>query len=406
MITEYREYLNPSKVYIPLTDSTHKIANVHVEVGDEVLIGQLLADKFDGKEKDPVLSTISGKVIGFKEMMDRFGKVADHVIIENDKLYGKEVSKTFSGKVSAAEVRKSIKNLGLTSISIDGIQTDLKFDAKSKFVVINSMFINEPFISTDYDFLSKFSVEVSDGISLLGTAANAEKIIILVDKAMPEDVLLELGKAIVEKDIELVTVNSKNVIAKDYKVIKKLVNDKLSINLNDNGVVYTDVMAAKMVHDAVREGIPVTTRRIALTGDALKMNVIYDVRIGTQFTELVEDIGGYTEIKNMNLHIGSFLTGTSLEGDDFAITQSIDTVNVAEFRPTDEDVCIKCGDCNDICPAGILPQNIMDAEVRSVNSRIFDLNTEECVECGLCTYVCPSKINVLEWVRRAKRRVG
>jgi len=48
----------------------------------------------------------------------------------------------------------------------------------------------------------------------------------------------------------------------------------------------------------------------------------------------------------------------------------------------------------------------MDAELRSVNDRIVELNTDECIECGLCTYVCPSKINVLEWVRRAKRRVG
>ena len=48
----------------------------------------------------------------------------------------------------------------------------------------------------------------------------------------------------------------------------------------------------------------------------------------------------------------------------------------------------------------------MDAELRNVNSRIVELDTHLCVECGLCTYVCPSKINVLEWVRRAKRRVG
>ena len=108
----------------------------------------------------------------------------------------------------------------------------------------------------------------------------------------------------------------------------------------------------------------------------------------------------------MNIHLGSFLTGMQLDNDDFAITQSVDSINVCEFRDVEEDVCIKCGDCNDICPAGILPQNIMDAELRSVNLRIVDLDTHLCVECGLCTYVCPSKINVLEWVRRAKRRVG
>jgi electron transport complex protein RnfC len=268
------------------------------------------------------------------------------------------------------------------------------------------MFINEPFISTDYEFLIKHSAEMADGIELLSIAANAEKTIILVDKFMPEEALLELGKEIVEKDFEVVTIDSKKVNAKDYKIIKNLVNDTLSINLVDNGVVYTDICAAKMVHDAVRLGIPAVTRKVAITGDALNINAVYEARIGTRFTELVEDLGGYSDIKNMNLHIGSFLTGIQLDNDDFAITQSVNSVNVAEFRGVDEDVCIKCGDCNDICPAGILPQNIMDAELRSVNSRIVDLNTQECVECGLCTYVCPSKINVLEWVRRAKRRVG
>jgi len=406
MITEYRTYINPSKVYIPLTDSEYKMANVKVEIGDRVLIGEKLAEKFKGKVKSPVLSTVSGKVLEFKDMIDRYGKVVDHVVIENDKLYEKFQYKTYEKAITTAEVRNVINDFGLNKISIDGIFTNLDFNANSKFVVVNAMFTNEPFISTDYEFLIKHSAEMADGIELLSIAANAEKTIILVDKFMPEEALLELGKEIVEKDFEVITIDSKKVDARDYKIIKKLVNETLSINLIDNGVVYTDICAAKMVHDAVRLGIPVVTRKVAITGDALNINAVYETRVGTRFTELVEDLGGYTDITNMNLHIGSFLTGVQLDNDDFAITQSVDSINVAEFRGVDEDVCIKCGDCNDICPAGILPQNIMDAELRSVNSRIVDLNTEECVECGLCTYVCPSKINVLEWVRRAKRRVG
>lgn len=406
MITEYRKYLDPRKVYIPLTDLEYKIANVNVEVGDRVLLGDKIAEKFKGKSKSPILSTVSGNVIEFKEMIDRYGKIVDHVVIENDKLYEKKESRTFPHKVSGAEVRNVIRDFGLTTISIDGIYTDLTFHSKSKFVVVNAIFTNEPFISTDYEFLTEHSNEIADGIDLLRIAGSIEKTIVLVDKFMPEDALEELGKAIVEMDIEIVTVDSKKLVANDYKIIKKLVKDTLSINLVDNGVVYTTVSAAYMVHDAVRNGIPAVTRKLAITGDALNINAVYDVRVGTLFTDVVEDLGGYTEIKNMNLHIGSFLTGIQLDNDEFAITQSVDSVNVAEYRPVDEDVCIKCGDCNDICPAGILPQNIMDAELRSVKSRIVDLYTNECVECGLCTYVCPSKINVLEWVRRAKRRVG
>lgn len=406
MITEYRKFLDPRKVYIPLTDLVHKMANVKVEVGDRVLIGDLIADKFKGKIKSPVLSTVSGNVLEFKDMIDRYGKIVDHIVIENDRLYEKKQFKTYSGTIAPAQVRNVIKELGLSTISIDGLYTDLVFSSTSKYVVVNAIFTNEPFISTDYEFLTEHSNDIADGIELLSIAANSEKTIVLVDRFMPEDALEELGKAIVEKNIEVVTIDSKKINAKDYKIIKKLVKETLSIDLIDNGVVYTNVSAAKMVHDAVRLGIPAVTRKLAITGDALKTNAVYEVRIGTRFTDLVEDLDGYSEITNMNLHIGSFLTGIQLDNDDFAITQSVDSINVAEYRGVDEDVCIKCGDCNDICPAGILPQNIMDAELRSINARIVDLFTSECVECGLCTYVCPSKINVLEWVRRAKRRVG
>ncbi|KFZ26041.1 MAG: Electron transport complex protein RnfC [Candidatus Izimaplasma bacterium HR2] len=419
MITEYRKYIDPSKVYIPLTDLDHKMANVKVEIGDRVLIGDMVAEKFIGKIKSPVLSTVSGKVLEFKDMIDRYGKIVDHIIIENDRLYEKKQFKTYKPNrakenkedtisigIAPAEVRNVINELGLRTVSVDGMFTELVFNSSTKYVVVNAIFINEPFISTDYEFLIEHSNEIADGVDLISRAGNSEKTIILVDKFMPEDALEELGKAIVERDIEVVTIDSKKVDARDYKVIKKLVKEQLSINLLDNGVVYTTVSAAKMVHDAVRLGIPAVTRKIAITGDALKINAVYEVRIGTRFIDLVEDLGGYNEIKNMNLHIGSFLTGIQLDNDDFAITQSVDSINVAEYRGVDEDVCIKCGDCNDICPAGILPQNIMDAELRNVNYRIVDLFTHECVECGLCTYVCPSKINVLEWVRRAKRRVG
>ena len=406
MITEYRTYLDPSKVYIPLTDIEYKMANIKVEVGDRVLIGDKLAEKFKGKIKSPVLSTVSGKVLEFKDMIDRYGKVVGHIVIENDKLYEKFQYKTFENKITTKEVRNVINQFGLNKVSIDGIYTNLDFNSNSKYVVVNAIFTNEPFISTDYEFLTKHSDDIADGVELLSIAANSQKTIILVDRFMPEDALEELGKSIVEKDIEVVTIDSKKINAKDYKIIKKLVKETLSINLIDNGVVYTNVSAAKMVHDAVRFGIPAVTRKLAITGDALKINAVYEARIGSRFIDIVEDLGGYTEIKQMNLHIGSFLTGIQLDNDDFAITQSVDSVNVTEYRGVDEDVCIKCGDCNDICPAGILPQNIMDAELRNVNYRIVDLFTHECVECGLCSYVCPSKINVLEWVRRAKRRVG
>jgi len=406
MITEYRTYLSPKKVYIPLTDINYKLANVSVEVGEKVLIGQKLADKFMGNEKVPVLSTISGEVIAFEEKIDRFGKIIDHVVIENDKEDKSIKLPMFEDEIATAEVRNALKNAGLLKITVDGLFTDITFNSLSEHVVINAIFTNEPFISTDYESLIHNSKEVVEGIKLLGIAANAKTITIIVDKFMPAEALEELNKAVIDTDINIVTIDVKKIKGWDYKIIRKLVKHDLSIDLLEDGVIYTNICAAKLAYDIIREGKPLTNKLVAITGDGFKMNAVYNVRIGTLFTDLVKDLDGYREEDLMNIHIGSYLTGIQMSSDDFAVTESIDSITVSEYSEVEEDVCIKCGDCNDICPAGILPQNIMDAELRSVNSRIVDLNTDLCVECGLCTYACPSKINVLEWVRRAKRRVG
>ena len=425
MITEYRAFLNPKKVYIPLTDIDSKIANVSIKEGDRVLVGQIIAYKFNGKIKAPILSTVSGTVVGFEEKIDRFSKIVDHAVIENDLLnetielkhfqekeaklqkrnFPKNVT-TYSENISTAQVRTALKDLGIDKVVIDGLYTDIKFDSNSKHVVVNAIFTNEPFISTDYETIIQNAEAIADGICLMGIGAATSSLTVIVDKFMPAEALEELGKATVDKGIDLVTINVKKMKSWDYQIIKKLVKKDLNIDLLEDGVTYTSIHGALMVHNAIRKGMPVVSRQVAITGDGLEVNVVYDVRIGTLFSDLVNDLEGYHDIENMSLHIGSFLTGIELESDDFAITQTIDSINVCEYRKVEEDVCIKCGDCNDICPAGILPQNIMDAELRSVNLRIVELNTEMCVECGLCSYVCPSKINVLEWVRRAKRRVG
>ncbi|QMS84467.1 4Fe-4S dicluster domain-containing protein [Candidatus Xianfuyuplasma coldseepsis] len=407
MITENRIYLTPDKVFLPLTDKTSKIAVPQVEIGDKVLVGQVVAHKYNGKQQTPVIATVSGEVTGFEQRLDRFNKIVDHIVIENDKLNQSIDLTKLDGDVAPALIRERLQACGIHQVTVDGIYTDITFERPLKHILINAVYINEPFVSTDYDFIKQNAEAIADGIDLLKVAAHAEKATLIVDKYMDYDTLEALGKATVDKGIDVAEINTKKIKGWDYHIAKKLVGEVLSIDLIDNQILYTSTVAAKMVYDAVREGKPATNRHLAITGDAFLINAMYDVKIGTPFTEIVDDLGGYhDETEELNCHIGSFLSGEQVDNDSFTITASIDNINVSGFREEVEDVCIKCGECNDICPAGILPQNIMDAELRAVNSRIVELNTDRCVECGLCSYVCPSKINVLEWVRRAKRRVG
>lgn len=406
MISEYKEYLSPIKVYIPLTDGDYKIANVHVEIGDNVLEGQKLAEKFKGKNKRTVISSVSGTVTGFVDKMDRFGKMVDYIVIENNRKEEQVEVTVFKEEVTASQVRNRITEFGMERISVDGLLTDIDFSNKINHIIVSGVYTNEPFVTTDYDFLSENAEAISDGIRLLGIAANTQNLTIVVDKNLSTEALNNVGKAIIDKHINLEIADSAKVNGWEYKLVSKFVEKDLDINLLNDGVIFTTVAAAKMIYDAVRLGKAPVDRQVTLTGDGLKSNCVYNVKVGTLLTDLVEDLGGYNDVPFMDVHVGNFLTGVQVPNDEFSITNTVDTVRVAEYRSVSEDVCIKCGDCNDICPAGILPQNIMDAELRGVNARIVDLHTSLCVECGLCSYSCPSKINVMEWVRRAKRRVG
>ncbi|MFK5883916.1 MAG: hypothetical protein QM489_06185, partial [Candidatus Izemoplasma sp.] len=112
MLTEYKKMLTPSKVYIPLTDLTYKMAKSIVKVGEKVFLGQVVAYKEDGSTKVPVLSSVSGEVLAFEERLDRYNKIVDHVVIKNDykELIGE--IKTFEGDVPAGTIRKVLKNKG------------------------------------------------------------------------------------------------------------------------------------------------------------------------------------------------------------------------------------------------------------------------------------------------------
>jgi electron transport complex protein RnfC len=406
MITNRKEFLNPAKVYIPLTDQNYKIANVKVNVDDSVLKGQVLAYKFKGKDKFPVVSSVSGKVVEFKEMMDRYGKVVDHCVIQND-MENKAIDMKTYEDASASQIRTALYEVGLDTMNVDGSFTPLYFDHYNiEHLFVNAIFVNEPQYSIEYSFIEDFATAIAEGLGLIAKAALTENITVFVDKEMPGELMEQFGVACVDKNVNFVTIDPKKVNGKELKYIYKTLNGTLGNNILAAGGMYVDIETCKTVYDVIVNGEVPATRNVILSGDGIKSNTIIKTVTGTLLSDMIEFVDGYNEVEEMVCHIGNFLTGQQVTTDEIAVTLTVNAVNFSEYHEDEEDVCIKCGDCNDVCPVGILPQNIMDAELRSVNDRIVELNTAECIECGLCTYVCPSKINVLEWVRRARRRVG
>jgi electron transport complex protein RnfC len=173
----------------------------------------------------------------------------------------------------------------------------------------------------------------------------------------------------------------------------------------DIGVVCQNVGTAAAIARWIRDGEPLISRIVTVTGDGVHQPHNVEARIGTPIRELIERCGGYTS-RMQQLLMGGTMMGIALPDDSLPIikaTNCIIAASALDLQPRAAEMpCIRCGNCSEVCPAQLLPQQL------HLNARAGDLNgldrygLMDCIECGCCDYVCPSQIPLVERFRRAK----
>ena len=74
-------------------------------------------------------------------------------------------------------------------------------------------------------------------------------------------------------------------------------------------------------------------------------------------------------------------------------------------KKEDDPVCIRCGNCVEYCPLGLMPCFIkLHADKQDWPlAKLYGYL--DCMECGLCNYSCPQGINLVESIKVAKKRM-
>ena len=65
--------------------------------------------------------------------------------------------------------------------------------------------------------------------------------------------------------------------------------------------------------------------------------------------------------------------------------------------------CINCGQCIEVCPRDLLPDQLFKLAQGHSWEAAADLGLQACIECGLCDRACPSEINLASIFTQAKR---
>lgn len=399
----------PKLVTIPMSMHIGRPAKPVVKRGDEVKVGQLIAEA-DGYISSPVHSSVSGKVQKIDEMTTAMGSKVPVVIIETDGL--QEVSET----VQPPDVHDltsfvdAVRQSGSVGLGGAGFPTFVKLSFNNDLSVVDAVVINaaecEPYITSDTRTMLDRTDEIFEGIALLKKYLKVNRYIIGVEANKPEAIKKAQELAAKTEGVEVHVLPSvypqggEKVLV--YNTLGRLI-PKGGLPL-DVGVVVINVTTLAFIARYVKTGMPLVEKCLTVDGSAVKepKNVI--APIGTPISDVLEAAGGCKGAPAKVLYGGPMMgiAVPDLSAPILKNTNAIIAMDEKEARPPKTTPCINCGACLTHCPLKLDPREIARAYKKNEPEDLKTLCVDLCMECGCCSYVCPAKRHLVQTNKLAK----
>ena len=403
------------KVIIPLSQHIGAPSKAIVKIGQEVLTGEKIAEA-GGFVSIPQHASISGKVTKIAKFPHPAGISTTAIEItgngKDDWIELSDDANYFD--LQPSEMKKRIAEAGICGMGGAGFPTHVKL-SPPKEKPIDTIILNgvecEPFLTADYRIMLERTADIIGGLKILMKIIGAEKGIIGIETNKPAAIskMKELTKneskiSVVELKLKYPQGAEKQLI---YAATGRKVPNKGGLPM-DVKVVVQNVGTAVAVYEAVRFQKPLVERVITVSGKIVKQPKNIKARIGTLFSDLLEFCGGTKE------EIGKVISGGPMMG--FAIP-SLETpmakgssglllFDKKEAKSFDENVCVRCGRCVDVCPMNLVP-SLIASNVRYEDWEMAEkYGALDCMKCGSCAYVCPSHIKLIQWIDIGKIKIA
>ncbi|MBA1147051.1 electron transport complex subunit RsxC [Ectothiorhodospiraceae bacterium WFHF3C12] len=407
----------PRRVVIPLDQHIGEPARPVVKPGQRVRTGELIGSP-EGYLSAGVHASITGEVEAVEErpVPHPSGLPALCVVIAGD---GTDewipAAAQQTDAMSRGALRRRLREAGIVGLGGAAFPTAVKVNTGPESAV-EQLILNgaecEPYISCDEMLMRERAGAVVDGALLLMRALDTRQCLIGVEDNKPEaiETLSAAISTIAAEGVEVVPVPTRYPGGGEKQLIYTLTGKEVPSHglPADVGVVCQNVGTAAAVHDALRHGRPLVERYVTITGPGVAGPGNVRARIGTPMHELIALCGGYTGDPD-RLIMGGPMMGFGLSDDDLPVVKGTNCLLVTTEtrfpRPDQAMPCIRCGACTEVCPAGLLPQQLYwHARAKDLD-RVRDYDLFDCIECGACAYVCPSHIPLVQYYRFAKSEV-
>jgi electron transport complex protein RnfC len=406
----------PEVVVIPISQHLGAPAKVLVNRGDEVKIGQVIAQA-EGFVSTNIHASVSGKVLKVDRFMDSSGyrKMAVQIQVEGEK-WEEDIDRTDdlvrNTVLKTEDIRKKILEAGIVGLGGATFPTHVKLmipkGKTAEYLIINGVEC-EPYLTADHALMMEKTEEVFAGIQVLMKGLGVEKAIVGIENNKP-DAIQKMREVAQGSPVLVQGLKVKYPQGGEKQLVQALLKREVpSGGLPiDVGVVVFNVGTAYAAYEAVNKNRPLIDRVVTVTGLSLEKPSNFRVRIGTPVSYLVEKAGGMPgdTAKVVN---GGPMMGKALSTLDVPVVKGssgILLIREGEARRKEMQVCIRCTKCVQVCPMGLEPYLMMNLSEKNLFERMESERVLDCIECGSCSYTCPSSRPLLDYIRLGKAEVG
>ena len=405
----------PPELVLPLSQHIGAPARPVVTVGERVLKGQMIAEPL-GFVSVPVHAPTSGTITAIEERLIAHpsGLSAMCIVIATD---GEDEWVTVPPTADYREmppehILEHIRDAGIAGMGGAGFPAAVKLATRPGSEV-TTLIINgtecEPYITADDILMRERPERIIAGIKILQHLLKPGATLIGVEDNKPE-AIAALVAAAQGSSIEIVPFPTKYPSGGEKQLIEILTGKQVpsgGLPL-DVGVICHNTGSVVAIHDALCKGRPLISRITTVTGDALRDPGNFEVLLGTPMSYLLVQ-AGYQADKNHRLVMGGPMMGFTVPDANVPIVKTSNCL----LAPTDTELpppppaqaCIRCGMCEQACPASLLPQQLFWFAQGKEFEKLEQHNLFDCIECGACSWVCPSNIPLVQYYRASKAEI-